>query len=134
MSSPIVAKNSAVRLPSAAADTTGKRGVYRIAVSTTAASYAVPAGMKGNFVKISAVGANCQIAFSTGAAGQTLVINQTSALGTGNAAAGATVANGSFVDGIVAKDFTFFNVVADAAGFVELYCSEALNQAVGFSG
>lgn len=125
-------KSAAVRLPVCTADATGRNGVYRIAVSTTAASYAIPVAMRNNFVRIQSVTANSQVAISTGTAGQTLVINQASALGTGHAAAGASVLAGSFIDGIMPKGATFLNVVADAAGFIELYVSEVLSPGAGF--
>ena len=132
MSHPALTKNASVRLPTNVIDTTGKAGVYRIAVSTTAASYALPTGMVGNFVKIYASGTDIQCGFSRGAV--TIVVNQASALGTGHAAAGATVPNGMFIDGLVPKNSTYFNVLGIGSGFVELYLSEALNIGTGFTG
>lgn len=132
--SAVVSKACAVRFPTASADSTGRNGVHRIAVSTTAASFALPRAMRNNYLRVAAVGCNVQVATSSGAAGQTLVYNQASALGTGNVAAGATVPNGTFVDGIVAGNATFLNVVADAAGFIEVYVSEVLSTSVHASG
>jgi hypothetical protein len=130
---PIISKNSAIRLPSSAANPLGATGVYRIAVTTAASNFAIPAQFKGNFVKVQAVGCNAQVAIARTAAAPTLVLNQASAPGTGHVAAGATVPNGSFIDGLCPKDSTFFCYVCDAAGFLEFYVSEALNQAVGFT-
>lgn len=133
MTAPIVAKSCAIRSPSSAADATGKTGVYRIAVTTTAGSFAIPSGWMGNFVRVQPVGCNAQVAIARTPAAPTLIINQASAPGTGSTAAGATVANGGFLDSIVPKNSTFFCYVCDGAGFLEFYMSEALNQAVGFS-
>jgi hypothetical protein len=133
VSAPIVSKNSSVRLPTSAADSTGKAGVYRIAVTTSANNFAIPTSWQGCFLRVQPVGCNAQVAISRAIAAPTLVINQASAPGTGNAAAGATVANGAFLDGIVPKGSTFFCYVCDGSGFLEFYMSEQLNQAVGFS-
>ncbi len=130
---PIISKNSAIRLPSSAADTSGKTGVYRIAVTATAGNFAIPSGWKGNFVRVSASGTAVQVAVARTTAAPTLVWNQVSAPGTGSTAAGANIADGASRDGLVPKDATFFCWVANGAGFLELYCSEALNQAVGFA-
>lgn len=133
MSHPAVTKNASVRLPTNAIDATnGLTGVYRIAVTTTAASYALPTGFRGNFVKIYASGTDIQCGFSRGAT--TIVLNQASALGTGHAQAGATVPNGTFIDGLVPRHSTYFNVLGIGGGFVELYLSEALNIGTGFTG
>jgi hypothetical protein len=139
MSNAIVTKSAAVRLPQCAADTTGKTSVFRIATSTTSQSFAIPAAFSGNFCRILSVTSNAQIGFNRGSAGQTLVLNQLSSFAAPSAAAGASIMAGASLDGLVPKSSgnvgqVYFNVIADAAGYVELYLSEALNAGVGFTG
>jgi hypothetical protein len=119
----IEARSASLGAPISTADSTGAKGVHRIAVSTTAGSSAVPAGMVGQFVRIQSATANTQIAFTQGAA-QTLVINQAAALGTGHAAAGWTVFASSSQSFYVPAKTTHINYVADAAGFIEIFRDE----------
>lgn len=133
--SAVVSKACAVRFPTASADSTGRNGVHRIAVSTTAGSFALPRAMRNNYVKVAAYGCDVQCAVSSGAAGQTLVSNQAAALGTGHVAAGATIKDGTFIDGIIPSNATFLNVVAvSGSGFIEVYVSEVLSTGIGAAG
>ena len=112
--------------PLAVADTTGLTNVHRIALTGAAQSVAVPAGWQERFVRLTVDStSNVQYAFSTGAAGQTLVLDQAAAIGTGHAACGATIFAGQSKDGRVRRGVTFLNFIADAAGgFLEVEISE----------
>lgn len=126
MSSPIQTKAAAILFPICAADSTGRAGVHRYAASTSNQSVALPTAMRKNFLTFKAVGCNARVAVSRGAA-QTLVYAQTAAVGTGNAAAGATCADGGTVEGIVLGTGTHLNFICDnATGTVEFYLSEVL--------
>ena len=133
MGSPIENKNAAVAFPTAtnyALQPGGKRGVEFLATSATAASFAVPAAWKGNFLrfKLHANGVSnlyCRVALSFRATAETLVINQTTTPGTGHVASGARLNDGEMVDGIVPHDATFLEWVSSATGgYVEFWCSE----------
>lgn len=130
---------AAIAAPMAVADATGKRGVFRIAASTSNTSTALPTTTTADgvnprtwcthYVRIQSIGCNTQVAFSTVA--RTLVINQASAIGTGSSVAGFTIPSGTYQDFMVPKDAAFINFISDAAGatcFVEIYMSELLVQ------
>ncbi len=124
-------KANKLAFPSCALDATGITGVMRIAVTTTAGSSQLPAGMRGKFMIVKAVGCDIQLGVSQGAAGVTVVSNQPSAPGTGHAQAGFTVSNGERLDGVVPTGKPtiplWLNYVGSAAGFLEVFCSEAVN-------
>lgn len=112
--------------PLAAADATGATGVYRIALTGASQNFAVPAKWLGRFVRVTVDStADVQYAFSTGAAGQTLVMDQTSAINAGNAAAGSSIFAGQSRDARVPAGATYLNYISTAAsGFLELELSE----------
>lgn len=127
---------AAVAAPMAVADTTGKRGVFRIASSTSNTSTALPSAAtqadgvtryhwRGHYVRIQSIGADTQVAFSTTA--RTLVYNQASAISTGSNVAGWTIPAGTYQDFIVPVDATHINFISSATGgYVEIYMSELL--------
>ena len=113
--------------PLTVADTTGLKGVFRIALTGVAQSLAVPAAWRGREVRIMVDStADVQYGFSTGAAGQTLVLDQLSALTLSSAAAGASILSTRERVGRVPTQATFVNFISSAAaGFLELEMSEA---------
>lgn len=126
---------AAIAAPIAVADVTGKRGVMRVASSTSNTSAALPTitggdgvtrrAWAGHFVRIQSIGVDTQVAFSTTA--RTLVINQPSAFGTGSAVSGWTIPDDTYQDFIVPKDATHINFISSATGgFVEFYMSELI--------
>lgn len=129
--SAIEVKSAAVSFPINVADTTGVTGVHRINSVSAAGSVALPAGMKGKFIRVRPIGGDAQVGVSLGTAGQTLVLNQASTPGTGHAAAGATVKDGEFLDGMTPSGLigqtlylNYINVSATIA--LEVWCSEAV--------
>lgn len=114
--------------PIAALDPTGHTGVYRFATAAGNLSFQLPTDMLGRPYEIQAVGLAIQYAFSLGAAA-TLVNNQLSAINTGSAVAGFTVAAGALDGQSGAKIVpqpkdpnqpVFLNVVSTGTtGFVE---------------
>lgn len=124
MSSSAVDQASLIACPFAAASPTTRRGVYRVATGA-AVSVAWPSILEGCFVRLKARGAACQVGFSEGSAGVTLVANQLSAIGTGSAAAGYTIEVGEYIDVLVPRSATFLNYVAESGtGTLEIYVSE----------
>jgi hypothetical protein len=131
-------KAALVKAPVVKADASGKNGVFRVASATSNTSTALPttAGAdgvtrktwNGNFLRVQSLGVDTQVAFSIGTDGAaTLVYNQASALGTGSAAAGWTIPNGTYQDFLVPKDATHVNFISSATGgFVEFYMSEVI--------
>lgn len=123
-------EQSPIAFPISAANADGYTGVHRVSV-TAAGSVELPAGMAGKYLRVQAVGTDIQVAVSYGAAAPTLVANQASAPGTGNAAAGVTIANGSFIDGLIptptgrARVWLCW-VPVSSTGSLEFWCSEAL--------
>lgn len=126
---------AALAAPTAAADATGKRGVYRIASSTSNTSTELPKvtggdgvtryTWAGHYVRVQSRGCDTQVAFSVGSG--TLNYDEASALGTGDVNAGWTIINGTYQDFIVPDDATHIVFRSSAAGgFVELYMSELL--------
>lgn len=127
-------KAASVAAPVAAADPAGRRGVYRYSSSLSSQSIALPdtSGVKhalrGNFVHVTSVGCNTQVAFSVGP--QTLVFNQSSTIGTGHVAAGETVFANCRERRLVPRDATHVNFISDAAGYyVEFAIAELLDHA-----
>lgn len=106
--------------PLAVANASGKTGTHRYDSSISNTSVALPAGMldphekAGRWVRIRSIGVQTDYAFSDGA--QTLVLNQTSALGTGNAAAGDTLVADSYEDVQVPAGATHINFISSATG------------------
>jgi len=117
----------------AAADATMRTGGWRIALTGAAQSVALPTAgaekgkrstLGGRFVRAMAVGANVQLAQGVGAA-PTVVLNQVSVMGTGNAGFGMTLANGQAESFRLDSAATHLGWVSDAAaGFLELYVSD----------
>lgn len=129
--SAIEVKSAAVSFPISAADSTGLYGVHRINSISAAGSAELPSGMKGKFLRVRPIGGDAQVALSFASAGQTLVLNQAAALGTGHAAAGATVKDGEWLDGIVPSMpgvgkvwLNYINVSGAIA--LEVWCSESV--------
>jgi hypothetical protein len=118
---------AALAHPLNVADTTGIKGVFRIALTGAAQSLAVPASWRGREVRITVDStADVQYGFSTGAAGQTLVLDQLSALTLSSAAAGASIFAGQSRNARVPAPATFINFISTAAaGFLEAEVSEA---------
>jgi hypothetical protein len=119
--------------PIAAADTTGRTGVMRIAVSGSAQNFALPTSgaapgkrhtLPARWLRIAAAGVNVQWAFGVGSA-PTIALNQAAAVGTGHAAAGATLFNGIPEQVLVPSEATHVGFIGEsAAGYLELYVSD----------
>jgi hypothetical protein len=135
MASPSTEQAARVTGPIAAADVSGLTGVHRYAVTTsdgnvalTARDPAAPGYRKsklgGRFIRLLAMGANVQYAFGTGAAAPDINLNETSALGTGDVNAGATLVNGIPEHVLVPSEATFLAWVGDGNGFLEFYVSD----------
>lgn len=108
--------------PIAAADVSGVRGVYRYALGSTV-NITLPQGLRGAYVRISVMGDDpVQYACGIGAA-PVLSNNATSAVGTGSAAAGASILGNSSMDAIIPREATHLTIIG-GTGFVELYRSE----------
>jgi hypothetical protein len=124
-------KDALLCFPTNAADATGARGVHYVTPpDNTAVSVPIPASMKGMFLRIIPFGGGVQAGVSFGAAGQALVWNQASALGTGHVARGAhaDAAGGPrWIEGIVPHDATFLNYIREPGQSVslEIWCTEA---------
>jgi hypothetical protein len=126
MAGQIEAKASAVKFPVSGADSTGLTGIPKYTSSTTAASATIPTAMRGRFVRVASHGCVTEVSASVGAV--TLVYGQTSALGTGSAVAGARIADGGYIEGILPNNCTHLNWVSSSgSGLVEIYCSELPN-------
>lgn len=121
--------------PTAAADATGKTGVYRYASSTSSQSVALPSAWKtlrsanigafgsGPFIRVYSDTTYTQVAFSQ--ASGTLVIDQASAFGTGHVSAGGTVPIGGYMDFMIPRDCGYITWISKATGgFVEFYLNE----------
>lgn len=121
MSGLALEKAAAIQAPIAAANPAGNTGVHRIAVSGSAQSFALPAGMIGKYITLFCT-AEIQYALGLGAA-PTIVLNQAAALGTGHAAAGKTLTAGQDKDVPIPKAATHIGWIG-TTGFVEIYCSE----------
>lgn len=122
-------KAAAVAGPIAAADATGKTGVYRYASSTSNASAAIPSAWAGKelFLRVLSTGCNTQVAFSLTGSAATLAYNQAAALGTGHAAAGGTCVDSVPEHFPVPKTASHISWISSAAGgYVELYLSERM--------
>lgn len=115
--------------PLAVADSTGLTNVHRIAILATSQSFAIPTKWQGRFVTLfNDSTSDLQYAFSTGAAGQALVQDQAAAIGTGHAAAGATLEAGESRAGKVRIGATFLNFIGSAAsGYLEVEVSQSAN-------
>jgi len=121
MSSPIVTKAAATRFP---ANLASVKGVFRLSVSGTAASFALPAEFKGCFVSVTARGATVQLGVGLQ---QTLVYD---ASNTGfadfKATVGASIKADESFRAMVDKSATHLNVVASGAGTIEVCLDEVL--------
>lgn len=120
--------------PIAAADATARTGVMRVAFTGSAQTATLPTtgaekGKKSTlgkrFIRIAAVGANAQWAFGVGSA-PTIVLNQTAAVGTGNAGAGATLFNGLPEQLLIPSEVTHIGFIGDnsTTGYLEFYVSD----------
>jgi len=134
--SAVEVKSAAVSFPINAADATGVSGVHRVTGIAAAGTGSVllPSGMKGKFIRCRPVGADVQVGVSLGSAGQTLTSSPASAAGTGNAASGATIKDGEFLDGMTPTgrlvDNLYLNYinVGAVACTLEFWVSEAVKQ------
>ncbi len=127
-------QSAALRLPRCGADALGIGAVHRYAVAG-ASNVQLPAAYRGKFVRVNAIGCDLQIGISYGAAGA-LTADIASPVGAPVATAGGTIANGSFLDGIVedvaptqdSSGAPFLNWVprSGGTGFIEFYLSEAV--------
>jgi hypothetical protein len=131
MSGKSVEKACRVAHPRAALNPTGINGVYRIAVTNASQSIAVPLSLRARFLKLKLVSpagtTSVQYGVSKAAAGQTIVLNQLSALGTGHASAGGTIFPNSSEDALIEQDVTFLNFIGsatEASCFLEIFVSE----------
>ena len=118
-------KAASIPFPVAVADSTGLRGVHRVANSGANQPFTVPSAWKGKWLSVQACGADVQVALGTSAA-PTLTYNPPSAIGTGSAASGATAfAVGAPVEGIVPLDCGYLSwIAASATGYTEVRCTE----------
>lgn len=117
-------KFAADEWPIAAADPTGKRGVFRYAASASSQSAAVPATWKGAEIVVSPIGANVQVAFGVGSA-PTLNLNEPAAFGTGDVNSGCTVVDSRPQRRLVPPDATHIAWISpNTTGFVEFYRAE----------
>lgn len=119
-------EQSTLSHPTVAADSTGLTGVFRIALTGVSQSLAIPAKWRGRVVRITVDStADVQYGLSTGAAGQTLVLDQLSALTLSSAAAGASIFTLQSRTARVPTGATFLNFIATAAaGYLELELTE----------
>jgi hypothetical protein len=135
MASPATEQAARVTGPIAAADLSGLTGVMRYAVSTSDGNVALPARdaaqpgskkskLSGRFIRMLAMGANVQYAFGTGTSAPDINLNETSALGTGDVNAGATLVNGIPEHVMVPSEATYLAWVGDGNGFLEFYVSD----------
>lgn len=121
--------------PTAAADATGKTGVYRYATSTSSQSVALPSAWStlrsanigtfgsGPFIRIYSGTTYTQVAFSQAAG--SLVIDELSSFGTGDVNAGGTVPADSYIDFMIPRDCGYITWISKATGgFVEFYLNE----------
>ncbi len=126
MSSPIENKAAALAFPRSVASA---RGTFRIAVSGTAASLALPDDLKGCFVRVTARDATVNV--GVGAA-VTLVIGTTNTSFTDlKATVGASLKPDESLDGVIPKTATHLNVVASGSGTIEVFVSELASFNVG---
>jgi hypothetical protein len=116
--------------PVAAADASGLTGIYRIALTGSPQTMAVPAGIRGKFATLTVVSNdNAQYAFGTGTTAPALVKDQVSAFDAPSAAAGKTIFSKTSIDRIIPRNATFLSVVATGTtgGYLEIDCSEHLS-------
>lgn len=119
--------------PIAAADATARTGVQRIAITGSNVQVTLPTTGKAKgasttvskrFIRILAVGQNCQFAFGAGSA-PTIVNNQAAAVGTGHVSAGMTLVDSIPEQMIVPNEATHFAFIGTSAtGFLEFYVSD----------
>jgi len=127
-------KADLIAAPFAAADGTGRLGVFRISV-TAAGSVAIPTRFQtgtpasnprmgtGLYVRLKARGTDIQVAFAV--TGATLVADQVSVWGTGHAQAGFTISNGESIDVLIPAGASFLCYVpATGTGTLEGFISE----------
>lgn len=121
--------------PVGGADSTGRTGVMRVALSGANQSFTLPTtgaepGKKstlgGRFITMMVVGTNAQIAFGVGT-NININIDEPAALGTGDANAGATLIDGRerrFLVPSEATHLSFRGTSGGALGFIEYYVSD----------
>lgn len=124
MSSANQEKAALVQAPIAAVDTTGQSGVYRIAITGSSQSVAIPAELRGKWIDLF-VTADVQYAFSRGVAAQTLALNTTATPSAGSASAGKTLVANMDKPTRVPRTATFLNFIG-TTGFLEFCCSEGV--------
>lgn len=129
MSPPAVVSAARISPPILAADATGVTGVFRVACTGSAQNVAVPAGLRGKplFITLRAVGVDVQFGYSLTGSAITVVLNQASTWGTGNAGAGATLPDDQSDSHQLPVGATHLCwISASASGFFEGYISESL--------
>jgi predicted lipoprotein len=119
--------------PIAAADATARTGTQRIAITASNQQVTLPTTGKAKgasttiskrFIRILAVGQNCQWAWGAGSA-PTIVYNQVAVVGTGHASAGGTLVDSVPEQMIVPNEATHFAFIGQSAtGFLEFYVSD----------
>lgn len=105
-------------------DATGKIGLLlRAATTTSSANHTIPAEVRGCWVRVVVVGANTQYAVTqVGDTAPTLVYNQAVAMGTGHAAAGATLIDSVEQQFRLPDNAQTFTVISSGtAGFIEMH-------------
>lgn len=108
-----------------AADATGVTGVFRVATTAGSVTHTLPADYRGVWVRAVSIGASTQYAFTLrGATAPTLVYNQAAAIGTGHAAAGATLIDGVEQQFRVPDNAVSVTVISSSTGgFFEIHVS-----------
>lgn len=105
-------------------DATGKIGLLlRAATTTGSVNHTLPAEARGCWVRVVVVGANTQYAITqVGDTAPTLVYNQAVAMGTGHAAAGATLVDSVDQQFRLPDNAQTFTVISSGtSGFIEMH-------------
>lgn len=116
-------KCALIQGPIAAADATGQRGVYRVAISGVAQNATLPSFMTAGrgFVSLFAT-ADIQWAFGIGSA-PTIALNEASAVGTGDVNAGQTLSAATREQWPVPPGATHIGWIG-TSGFLEIVNSQ----------
>lgn len=122
--------------PISAADTSGRTGVMRLALTGSAQTFTLPTASKahdkkhalaGRFITMYADGDSIQWAFGKGAA-PTIVRDQVSVVSTGHVSAGATLVNGVPRSFLIPNDCTHVGLISKTASpptsYLEWYVSD----------
>jgi hypothetical protein len=101
--------------PLIAADPTGYDGTFRGSITTASQNMAIPAAIRGLWLKLFA-GAAVQFGFGNGTTAPTLVYDQQSTLGTGHVSSGGDIPAGGIDDARIPPDATFIVWIGAANG------------------